>query len=88
MTEVRSEGNTKILSAHYTRRSAQKEERRVQKALDEAWKIINDQGDPAVTDGVKRMLEANGIPAWAHGARVEKAGFFQYGVVATEYKGH
>jgi hypothetical protein len=87
MTE-RSEGNTKVLATFKFRRTAQTEERRVQMALDSAWRIINEAHDPAVTAGIQALLRDNGIPTWAHGARVEKAGLFSYAVVATEYKGH
>jgi hypothetical protein len=33
-------------------------------------------------------LGAAGLPVWARGFRVEKAGPFQFTVVATEHAGH
>ncbi len=65
---------TKIISVHRLRRSARKVERDLQSALETSTQSTT---GPLV-----------GLPAWAKGVRVDRAGFFQYAVVATSWKGH
>lgn len=75
-------GHTKVISVHHVRRVARSRERTLQAALD--------FGGP---DAVRRfgvqtdLATAAGWPVWARGVRVEKAGLFQWAVVATEGRG-
>jgi hypothetical protein len=66
-------GKTQILSVHHFRRSAEVEERRLQRTLDE---------------GYLPLVEGNQIPRWVKGARVRKAGLFQWVVEANEWRGN
>jgi hypothetical protein len=66
-----------IVSVHPFRRTARKEERRLQRVLD-AYHEVHVILDDAPAD----------LPLWAHGVRVERAGAFQHAVVATERRGH
>lgn len=70
-------GRTKVLSAHKFRRVARREERRLTESLAEAVQHYRGYEWPA----------EHGAPSWAHGFRVEKAGLFQWAVVATEHAG-
>jgi hypothetical protein len=81
-------GKTKTLSVHKFRRTAQDRERELTQVLDTAQEIVKNNPEPQVASAIGNMLEANGIPEWARGVRVEKAGMFSYSVVATEHKGH
>lgn len=65
---------TRVISTHYVRRIARIREREVQRLLDLG------------ATGVR--VAGVALPAWAHGVRVEKAGRFQWVVVATEAPGH
>lgn len=64
---------TKVLSVHKLRRRARAKERRLQAVLNR---------DPTAA-----QLLAAGLPLWAEGVRVEKAGLFQWAVVATIHRG-
>jgi len=79
---------TKVLSTHYFRRKAREEERDIQRTLDIAYGVIQKNPEKGVIDGIGRLLEANGIPGWARGVRVDKHGWAQWDVVATEKRGH
>jgi hypothetical protein len=68
--------DTKVLSVHKLRFMARLRERRIQG-------ILNATGYDRDWD--RRKLE---VPGWARGVRVEKAGRFQWAVVATTRKGH
>jgi len=63
---------TQVLSVHKFRRAARAKERRIQPAL----------------EGMAARRISAGIPSWASGVRVEKAGLFSWAVVATERPGH
>lgn len=81
---------TRVLTVHRLRRTARRLERRLQADLnsgairpihfhtDEAYRIY-DRGD---------LLATVNIPRWMCGVRVERAGFFQWTVVATSHRGH
>lgn len=64
---------TKVLSVHKLRRRARAKERRLQA-------ILNRNPSAAA------LIDA-GLPIWAEGVRVEKAGPFQWAVVATTHRG-
>ena len=82
-------GRTQTVSTHKFRRTAQDRERDLTKVLNSAQEIIQSNPDePQVAAAIRQLLQANGIPEWARGVRVEKAGMFSYSVVATEHKGH
>lgn len=70
--EDRMERKTQILTVHWTRYVAQRRERAIQDHLDRA----------------QETTSAYGLPDWAVGARVRKAGRFQWVVEATSWKGH
>lgn len=70
---------TEILSVHAFRRVARERERELQGLLD-----LSTDGSPA-SDIVLRDA---GVPGWARGVRVQRAGLFQHAVVATEHRGH
>lgn len=70
---------TKVISVHFLRRRARAIERELQRDLD------NRQG--IGWRDVRADLEAAGVPPWANGVRVEKAGPFQWAVVATSDRG-
>jgi hypothetical protein len=61
-----------IISVHKLRFMARRKERRLQKLLD--------LGAPVHAE--------EGLPYWARGVRVQKAGRFQWAVVATVTRGH
>jgi hypothetical protein len=63
---------TQIVSVHYFRRQARRKEREIQAVFD-MW------------PNSEWPLNA---PWWARGVRVERAGPFQWAVVATEHRGH
>lgn len=81
-------GKTQTLSVHKFRRTAQDRERELTNVLVTAEAIVKDNPEPQVADAIRELLKSNGIPEWARGVRVEKAGMFSYSVVATEHKGH
>lgn len=64
---------TKVLSVHRLRRTARQRERELTVSLAHRS-----------NRGERLMLEASGVPQWARGVRVEKAGLLQWAVVATE----
>ncbi len=66
-------GKTEAVSVHKFRRTARKRERVLQGALHY---------------GYPSQLPSAGLPEWAHGVRVEKAGRFCWVVIATEKRGH
>lgn len=68
---------TTVLSVHVLRRAARARERDVQEWLD--------AGRPLRFHMPENWKQ---IPDWATGARVEKAGPFQWAVVATSERGH
>lgn len=70
-----------VISVHKTRREARKRERQVQMVLDQAYA---DDADPVAL----LALQTVGIPRWARGVRVQRAGFRQHEVRATEERGH
>jgi hypothetical protein len=72
-----SRDRTQVLSVHKLRRTARKQEREWQKLLEHYGTLPARRVDS----------EANGLPAWARGVRVEKAGPFQWAVVATGHRG-
>lgn len=78
---------TYIVSVHPFRRTARQRERQLQASLDLAHSYPAPPTNPVVAHTLDRLHEA-GIPAWARGVRVEKAGLFQWAVVATENRGH
>lgn len=81
MTE-RTTGRTEIVSVHRLRRKAREHERAIQEAIG----LVEDHLD---TDGtIYLWLRHNGVPSWARGARVRRAGFLQHTVEATEERGH
>ncbi len=65
------ESSTQIISVHPFRRVARYQERKLQTWL----------------DGDRGGLRPEGLPIWANGVRVEKAGKFQWAVVATSKAG-
>lgn len=65
---------TKIISVHFLRRVARVKERRLQRLF---------TGSPVTAS----VLQQAGVPIWAEGVRVEKAGPFQWAVVATSHRG-
>lgn len=65
---------TKVISVHFLRRVARERERELQ-----------DEFDARLAGAYARI---NGLPSWARGVRVEKAGRFQWAVVVTEHLGH
>lgn len=65
---------TKVLSVHFLRRVARHRERDIQAFLRHGGAF----GEPWRDD----------LPRWTRGVRVEKAGPFQWAVVATEHAGH
>lgn len=66
--------STKILSGpHFTRRKAQERERQ--------WQAFFDREDFKPDARITP-------PTWARGAKVEKAGWFQWVVIATSNRGH
>jgi hypothetical protein len=69
---------TLTLTVHKFRRTARKQERLLQRWLDFNY------GNP----NIENLLEKDGYPKWMRGARVEKAGPFQYSVIATSFRGH
>jgi hypothetical protein len=92
-------GRTKTVSVHRLRRTAQAREREIQRILDVATEIqrIRDVATAAGRDYQVRddhpewpplNLGDFSVPGWARGVRVEKAGLFQWTVVATEQRGH
>lgn len=66
---------TSVVSVHVFRRVARREERHLQALLDDR------------NAGPGRVSELEVVPSWARGVRVEKAGPFQWTVVATERPG-
>lgn len=74
---------TRIVSIHPFRRTARARERTLQGALN--------LGGP---EAVHRLGMQTGYtaatewPSWGRGVRVEKAGMFQWAVVATQERGH
>jgi hypothetical protein len=66
-----------ILSVHFLRRRARSRERYLQPLLE-----LRANTGRALPPG------AGDVPVWARGVRVEKAGLFQWAVVATEERGH
>lgn len=75
---------TKVHSIHRARYWARHMERQLQDALD----VVNGAYDPATYGEAHELLDKQDVPGWARGARVEKAGFFQWAVVLTSHKGH
>lgn len=75
---------TSTLSVHRLRRTARRRERKLQRALDDGLA-------PRSMDGRQRCTyidgDVVGMPGWTEGVRVEKAGMFQWTVVATEHTG-
>jgi hypothetical protein len=69
-------GRTHVISVHWLRRTARARERIITEQLARRSKAV---------PGTFVVL---GLPIWAHGVRVEKAGRFQWAVVATEAPGH
>jgi hypothetical protein len=77
---------TKALTVHRIRRTARREERRLQVELAErARGGVSRANRPLVS---VHDADGNPVPDWARGARVEKIGLFQFAVVVTESKGH
>lgn len=83
---------TKVLSVHRLRRAARKRERQLQVALEMRAQLaggarlrIPDVAAPANVDPAS--VDIIPAPAWARGVRVEKAGLFQWAVVATSRRG-
>lgn len=70
---------THIVSVHAFRRVARHQERELQRWLE----FTRTAGD----GHLEARLEARDLPAWVRGVRVEKAGRFQWAVVATEKVG-
>jgi hypothetical protein len=68
---------TVILSVHKFRRTARKRERELQALLTEY-----------AGDEIRDLLKGYVIPAWARGVRVDKAGPFQWVVIASSHRGH
>jgi hypothetical protein len=76
---------TKALTVHRVRRTARREERRLQDELAKRERGgVSRASRPLVT-----VYDADGnlVPDWAKGARVEKIGLFQFAVIATESRG-
>lgn len=66
-------GRTEIISVHRLRRRARKREEYVQYLLDRS---------------VYSAPTIGRLPPWSRGARVRKAGLFEWVVEATEWGGH
>lgn len=74
------EHKTKVIEGPFlTRRRARKQERVYPESFRRA---------AAGYPNELASLVARGVPAWARGARVERAGRFQWVVVATSHAGH
>ncbi len=80
-----------VLSVHKTRRAARRREREIQAALD--GMRAGGISVPAGPDGETFRLPQIGapdvaLPLWTEGVRVQKAGAFQWVVVARDNRGH
>lgn len=64
-----------------TRRKARRLERCIQSAIDAGGGYVGE-------DAIFYTACGLSVPRWAGGVRVEKAGHFQYTVVATTARGH
>jgi len=69
---------SQTISVHRTRQTARRQERAIQELLDTGYT------KRTLDEDVLRVLTQN---AWIKGARVEKAGAFQFTVVGTSTKG-
>lgn len=77
-----AEPKTQIISVHPLRFDARRKERRLQALLD-----LVDTPSRTIRQKEFHELHQAGVPSWAHGVRVRKAGHFQHVVEATERKG-
>lgn len=92
---------TELLSTHPFRRTAKKRERAIQgmlndlRAIEAVISSYQDDDKERVPEsdritalGIADALEKFKVPDWAKGARVRKAGPFNWAVEATAWKGH
>ena len=68
----------RIVSVHKFRRTARKRERELQAQIEEFQRL----------GYLEKFLFDNALPNWTRGVKVEKAGWFQWTVVATPNRGH
>jgi len=71
---------SEIVSVHKVRFMARRKERELQERIEVAAGIGGKVLD--------QELRAVGLPPWTRGVKVEKAGAFQFAVVATRNEGH
>jgi hypothetical protein len=79
-------GRTRTLSVHRLRRTARANERTVQAAL--RLRRLRTTWSPFEQPTITLWRGGPELPSWACGVRVEKAGRFQWSVIATEAEGH
>ena len=78
-------GETEIISVHPFRWRARKREQRLQASLG----VLHNTGySRGAREAEREALRAEGVPGWAMGVRVRRAGPFQHVVEVTSWRGH